>query len=212
MISYFLIGAAIGALTGVPIGPVNVAVIENAYRHNLRRAIAVGFGGAFADMIYAGLGILGVGPYLNAHPNVPPILYGISGTVLIVYGLLTARTQPQNLREVRAPTAGETGRGFLMGFMVGVALILLNPAAIITWVVIVGTYVTDVTRQEGLAASIGIGVGSFAWFTLVAYLADHGKRVLGDKSVWLMRIVGILLVGYGVFSLGKAGWYVITKL
>ena len=41
VISYFVIGAVIGALTGVPIGPVNVAVIESAYRHRLKRAIVL---------------------------------------------------------------------------------------------------------------------------------------------------------------------------
>jgi putative LysE/RhtB family amino acid efflux pump len=208
VISYFLIGAAIGALTGVPIGPVNVAVIESAYRHHLRRAIAVGLGGALADFAYALLGVLGVGPFLRAHPTIPPILYAISGIVLIIYGALTVRTQPAALTE--AGTTAEPQAGALwMGFVVGVVLILLNPAAIITWVVIVGSFLAEGTQMEGVSAAVGIGFGSLAWFTLVAYLADHGKRVLGDKMVWVTRIVGILLIAYGVFSLGRACWWAI---
>ena len=62
MLTFILIGVAAGALTGVPIGPVNVAVIDAAYRHTLRRAIAVGLGGACADGLYSALGILGVTP------------------------------------------------------------------------------------------------------------------------------------------------------
>jgi predicted metal-binding membrane protein len=50
----------------------------------------------------------------------------------------------------------------------------------------------------------GIGVGSFGWFALVAYLADHGKKVLGHRAVWITRIVGVLLVVYGLYSLGRA--------
>ena len=76
---FFLIGIAAGALTGIPIGPVNVAVIDAAYRHTLRRAIAVGMGGSIADCLYASLGVLGVTPVLKANPSVPPILYAISG-------------------------------------------------------------------------------------------------------------------------------------
>jgi len=211
VISYFVIGALIGSLTGVPIGPVNVAVIEAAYRHRLQRAIAVGFGGAIADTAYALLGVFGVGPFLRSHESVPPILYGISGVVLIIYGAFTVRTQPASLTDVK--TAGaKGGTGDLWkGFLIGLALILLNPAAIITWVVIVGSFLADASAIEGVSAAIGIGVGSFGWFSLVAYLADHGKRVLGDKMIWVTRVVGIMLIAYGVFSLGKAGWYLIQR-
>src|SRR5688500_11301399 len=91
---FFLIGIAAGALTGVPIGPVNVAVIDAAYRHTFRRAIAVGCGGALADGLYAALGVLGVTPILNEYPSIPPILYAVSGVVLLIYGFFTARSQP----------------------------------------------------------------------------------------------------------------------
>lgn len=212
MITYFFIGALIGALTGVPIGPVNVAVIESAYRHHLRRAIAVGAGGACADCLYAFLGVVGVGPILRAHPGVPPILYAISGVVLILYGALTLRTQPAVLADVDAPREPPSAGSMWTGFVVGVALILMNPAAIITWVVIVGSFLAEATRAEGVTAAFGIGAGSFLWFAFVAYLSDRGKRVLGAKMVWVTRTVGILLIAYGAFSLGRAGHYVVTHL
>jgi arginine exporter protein ArgO len=208
VLTYFIIGALIGILTGVPIGPANVAVIDSAYRYNLLRALAVGLGGAVADALYALLGILGVGPLLERHPGVPPVLYTISGVVLIVYGALTTRSQPVKAvpSAKRMDTAAE-GHDVLAGFSLGVALIFLNPAAIVTWVVIVGSYMSGVTQAEGLSAVIGIGAGSLSWFTAVGYLADHGKRVLGDKAIWITRIVGVLLIGYGVFSLGRGVYY-----
>ncbi len=213
MLTYFFIGAAIGALTGVPIGPVNVAVIDSAYRYNMVRALAVGLGGALADGLYAFLGILGVGPLLADNPSIPPILYGISGVVLIIYGAVTTRAQPikavSNVDVEKDPTSGHHA---LAGFAIGVALIIMNPAAIVTWVVIVGSFMVGVTQMEGLAAVFGITVGSFGWFTLVAYLADHGKKVLGDRAVWITRIVGMLLIGYGIFSLGRAAQYLFTEV
>jgi arginine exporter protein ArgO len=204
MLSYFLLGSAIGAITGIPIGPVNVAIIDAAYRHHVKRAVAVGIGGALGDFIYASLGIVGLGPFLMAHRMVPPILYAVSGVVLIVYGILTVRAQPVD------PGAGSPVDGqkpyFWSGLGLGAALILLNPAALITWVVIVGGSLAGGTTAEGLAAATGIAVGSATWFIFVAYAADHGKKVLGAKALWITRIVGILLVGAGVFSLGRAAF------
>lgn len=204
MLTYFLIGVVIGAVTGVPIGPVNVAVIDAAFRHTMRRALAVGFGGAVADGLYASAGILGVGPWLTANPSVPPVLYGVSGLVLIVYGLLTARTQPVAAAPADAPAAPAPANEIWSGFTVGLLLIVLNPAAIVTWVLIVGTYLGDANRLTGLGAVIGIFCGSLGWFFLVAFLTHRGKHLMGDKAVWIPRVVGIGLVGYGVYSLGRA--------
>jgi arginine exporter protein ArgO len=209
VLGLFAIGVAIGALTGVPIGPVNVAVIDAAYRHTLRRALAVGLGGAIADFLYSTLGIVGIGPYLVAYPVLPRILYGVSGVVLIGYGAITVRTRPVSAVAAHAPkspTPATTRGDVWSGLTIGLALILLNPAALVTWVVIVGSHLAGVGTADGLAASSGIFVGSFAWFALVAYLTNHGKRILGDKAVWIPRTVGALLVAYGIYSLGKAVW------
>lgn len=218
MLLFLLIGIAAGAATGVPIGPVNVAVIDAAYRHTLRRAIAVGLGGAVADMLYAGLGVLGVTPVLNTYPSIPPILYAISGVVLLVYGFLTARSQPvqpavpaADLDASASHRAIRLRRELWQGFSVGSALILLNPAAMVTWVVIIGQLIPTIDNNwQGLACAVGVFVGSFAWFSLVAYLTHKGKNVLGDKAAWIPRVIGVALMVYAVYLIAKAVKYVVA--
>ena len=206
---FILIGVAAGALTGVPIGPVNVAVIDAAYRHTLRRAIAVGLGGACADGLYSTLGILGVTPVLRSYSFVSPILYAVSGVVLLVYGFLTARSQPVT------PTHGEArppvvpGNELALGFKTGLLLILLNPAAIVTWVVITEQFPTA-TTISGILCAAGVMAGSFGWFALVAYLTQRGKHVLGDKAAWIPRVIGVALMVYAVYMLARAVKYVVT--
>jgi threonine/homoserine/homoserine lactone efflux protein len=213
---FILIGVAAGALTGVPIGPVNVAVIDAAYRHSFRRAIAVGMGGAVADALYAALGVLGVTPVLRTYPSVPPILYAVSGVVLLVYGFLTARSQPMTPASADGPKANEPPREMWSGFTLGLALILLNPAAIVTWVVIMGSFVEqiadlhDITPLNGIMCSLGVLVGSFGWFALVAYLTQKGKSVLGEKAAWIPRVIGVALMVYAVYLIAKAVKYVVA--
>jgi len=207
---FFAIGFAAGALTGIPIGPVNVAVIDAAYRFTLRRAIAVGIGGACADGLYSALGVLGVTPVLNTYPSVPPILYAVSGAILLIYGFLTARSQPVTPASdaERPPTTAK--REMWSGFTVGLALIVLNPAALVTWVVIMGSMIPAATPLNGIACSIGVMIGSFSWFALVAYLTQKGKNVLGDKAAWIPRVVGIALMFYAVYLLARAIHYLVV--
>ena len=210
MLIFMLFGVAAGALTGVPIGPVNVAVIDAAYRHTLRRAIAVGMGGACADGLYSALGVLGVTPVLRTYPTVPPILYAVSGVVLLIYGFLTARSQPVTPAQNEAPKAAEPSREMWSGFTLGLALIVLNPAAIVTWVVIMGSIIPETTPINGIFCSLGVMVGSFGWFALVAYLTQKGKHVLGDKAAWIPRVIGVALMVYAVYLIAKAVKFVVA--
>jgi threonine/homoserine/homoserine lactone efflux protein len=207
---FVLFGLAAGALTGVPIGPVNVAVIDAAYRHTLRRAIAVGLGGACADCLYSALGVLGVTPVLGTYPSVTPILYAVSGIVLLIYGFLTARSQPVTPAQSEALKASEPSREMWSGFTLGLALIVLNPAAIVTWVVIMGSIIPETTPINGIFCSLGVMVGSFGWFALVAYLTQKGKNVLGDKAAWIPRVIGVALMVYAVYLIAKAVKYVVA--
>jgi threonine/homoserine/homoserine lactone efflux protein len=213
---FLLFGVAAGALTGVPIGPVNVAVIDASYRHTMRRAMGVGLGGAIADAFYAGLGIIGVTPVLAKWPSVPPILYAVSGIVLLIYGFLTARSQPVTPAVPEAPmsdseVALRAKRELGQGMKVGVALIILNPAAMVTWVVIIGQLLPTIDNNwEGLACAIGVFAGSFGWFSLVAYLTHKGKHVLGDKAAWIPRVIGVALMVYAVYLIAKAVKYVVA--
>jgi threonine/homoserine/homoserine lactone efflux protein len=210
---FFAIGVAAGALTGVPIGPVNVAVIDAAYRHTMRRAIAVGLGGSLADGLYAGLGVMGVTPILRTYEGVEPILFAISGIVLLIYGLFTVRSQPVT-PATQEPAASESvamRKEMREGFTVGAALIILNPAAVVTWVVIMGTFIpAEYTVGQGLACAVGVVVGSFAWFALVAYLTQKGRQVLGEKAAWIPRVVGFALMIYAVYLLSRAVKFVIA--
>lgn len=206
MLTYFLLGAAIGALTGVPIGPVNVAVIDAAYRHTLRRGISVGLGGAIGDFFFSGAAMLWVGPHVIGRPGVKPVLFAISGIVLVVYGILTVRSQPPST-PVAVPHSVPPSHEVWNGLTVGLGLIVLNPAAIVTWVVVVGSHLNDLSSWEALSAAIGVFVGSLAWFAFVAYIADKGKQFMGDRAVWIMRIVGVALIGYGAYSIMRAMRY-----
>jgi threonine/homoserine/homoserine lactone efflux protein len=216
---FLLIGVAAGGITGVPIGPANVAVIDAAYRHTMRRAYAVCAGAALGDGICAGVGVLGVKPWLQSHPSLPPVLWALSGVVLLIYGMITMKSQPAP-SAVPATNPDEPSPSESMlhrhekvtGFKIGLALILLNPAAIVTWVFLMAaSWMPAMTSHlDGVACAIGVIAGSFGWFSLVAFLTHRGKNVLGQKAAMIPKIVGALLMVYAVYLLSKAVHYAVS--
>jgi len=207
---FVLIGVAAGALTGVPIGPANVAVIDAAYRHTLRRALAVALGAATADGMYSALGVVLLAPLLQEHPTLKPIFFAVSGVLLLVYGFLTARSKAAAPAPHEAHTVTEAPNEVFVGVITGLALIVLNPAAIVTWVVIMGSMIPETTTTNGFFCALGVMAGSFGWFSLVAYLTQKGKHVLGEKAAWIPRVIGIALMVYAAYLIAKAVKFVVA--
>jgi threonine/homoserine/homoserine lactone efflux protein len=189
-------------------------VIDAAYRHTMRRAIAVALGAACADGLYSALGVVLLAPLLNAHPTLRPIFYAVSGVVLLVYGFLTARSEAAPPTTPEGPHAPEAPNEMMVGVITGLALIVLNPAAIVTWVVIMGStlpeWFPDMTTADGIFCALGVLVGSFGWFALVAHLTQKGKHVLGDKAAWIPRVIGVALMVYAAYLLYKAVRFLIV--
>ena len=59
--------------------------------------------------------------------------------------------------------------------VIGLGLVIANPASVVTWVVIVGGFMGHASRLEGMSLVVGVGVGSATWFVLLAHLARRGR-------------------------------------
>lgn len=201
MILALLRGIVLGFVGGIPVGPVNAAVIDTALRKCLKRAIAIGAGGAFVDFVYSQIACMGLGTLLNEAPGLSTVFLGVGGVVLVVFGCLTVGKPPS----VDEPVpAGMMKRALLSSFITGVLITMMNPAAIVSWVLLAGTVLADLTRGESFVAGLGIFAGTTLWFVLIAGLAHKGRVRLGNRAAWITRTVGALLVIYGVFLVGKA--------
>lgn len=202
MLAYLVLGLVLGAGSSVMPGPCGLAVMNAASRRSLRRALGVGAGAAFGDATYASLGIVGVGPLLARFPSVPPVLQAVSGVALIAYGLrhlLGRRTETPTDRDVHR------GRGEIAGGIVlGIATLLSNPGALITWVLIVGSVLARAMPAEAWATAAGIGAGSFAWFSLMATLTHRGLTTRGALLARITTAVSSVLVVGGIASLLRA--------
>ena len=117
-----VVGMSLGALTGLPLGVVNVAIVEAAARRGARAASGIAVGGALADGVHAALAFGGVGHAIVARPTVRVTLHAIAGVVLLAYAVVIWRAKPHDggARDVPA--------GFGRGVLAGVGLTLPNVA------------------------------------------------------------------------------------
>lgn len=202
MVLALLRGFVVGIVCCIPVGPVNAAVIDTAMRKCVRRAMAVGLGGALVDFVYSQLAIFGLGEILDRVPGLSTVLLGLGGAVLVALGVATLKAPPPIVQPEgpRCRAALALTGSFLSGALITVA----NPAALISWILVAGAVLSDLHGAAGVVAGMGIFAGCALWFVCIAYLASLGRIRLGARALWVTRTVGMLLLAYGVFLVGKA--------
>ncbi len=201
MILVLLRGIILGFVGGIPVGPVNAAVIDTALRKCVRRAIAIGVGGAFVDAVYSVIAMMGLGTLMARAPGLATIFLGVGGVVLVVFGCMTV-AKPPEVEEAVPPAMMK--RALVSSFVSGVLITVMNPAALVSWVLLAGTVLAGLSGVEVPIAALGIFLGTSLWFVVIAGLAAKGRVRLGARAAWVTRTVGALLVIYGVFLVGKA--------
>jgi threonine/homoserine/homoserine lactone efflux protein len=200
-------GLVLGFVGSIPVGPVNAAVIDTALRKCFRRALAIGLGGAFIDFIYSQIAVAVLKPFMDRVPGMATALLGLGGVVLVIFGVIAVKSPPTDNKVHAAPPV-RMKRELVASFFTGCLITLMNPAALVSWVLLAGTVLADLTRHETVFAGAGIFIGTSAWFCGIAWLASKGRVRLGHRAAWITRAVGALLVIYGVFLVGKASHFV----
>lgn len=191
-VTYVAIGLALGALTSIPIGVANVAVVEAGLRSGRSRALGIAAGAAVADIVHSTAAFTGVGLLLHRHPLAPAILFTVSGVLIAAYGV-------HAMHAVSRPRTEDGNRG---GFVLGFFLTGLNPAPLLAWIVVAGA-IAPPTAIVGALTGIGVGIGAFAWFALLAQVAARGHDLVSSRGSSLGRWVGAALIVLGVLSVGR---------
>lgn len=189
---YLALGVSLGVVTSVPIGVANAAVVDTALRSGPRRALALAAGAASADFAHACLAFVGLGPLLADHPPWPAIFFVISGVAIATYGVVVFRAAPKSSK----PAGGTMSSAYLVGLL----LTISNPGALMAWMVVAAAVApADTSVAGGLAT--GVGIGAFAWFSVLALLAGRGRNLVSRHRSLVSRIIGAALIALGLLSL-----------
>lgn len=191
-------GVALGAITGLPLGVVNVAIVEAAAGGRRGAARGIGVGGAAADAVHAALAFGGVGGMIVARPGAAAALHVIAGVILIGYAAILWRAAGAAAPGAATP-AGLPPSSFGRGVVTGLGLTLPNPAALGAWIAVAGALAPP-SAAHGLVTAAGVGLGSAAWFVTLARLASRGAPTPSPRR-GLTRGVAIAIALLGAAAI-----------
>ena len=190
----FLTGVVAGYGIAIPVGAIAILIVQVGIRCGFRCAFAAGAGAATADLVYAGLAVLGGAALAGAIDSVGDSLRIFSAIVLAVIaivGLRRSRTPPAEA-EITHPDRSELA-GTYARFL---GLTIINPTTILYFAaVIIGLGVaSELTGGTGVVFVLGAFLASLSWQTLLAVIGGFARNRLNPRTQTIAVVMGNLLI------------------
>jgi threonine/homoserine/homoserine lactone efflux protein len=197
--SFILKGMIIGFSIAAPVGPIGVLCIRRTLAEGRAYGLVSGLGAATADGFYgtvAALGLTLISSFLIDQAN---WLRLIGGAYLCYLGVKTFRSRP-------AERAAEAkGRGLLGAYTSTLFLTLTNPLTIFAFAAIfagVGAEAAAGNTLGALNVVLGVFLGSAGWWLILVTLTSlFRSRFTTGGLVWVNRVSGIIILGFGAVML-----------
>jgi threonine/homoserine/homoserine lactone efflux protein len=184
-----LTGFLSGFIVSIPVGPINVTIINEGARRGLLWASMIGFGASVMEVIYCGLAFTGFASFFNGVV-VKAIMELVSFIFMLYLAIRFLNTRPV-LTENLVGEKFEERLNPHSAFGVGLVRVMLNPGVFLCWVVLgagfkardwVGTSAADV-----FWCVAGVGAGTCAWFTGLSYAVSRGHGKFTEKTLLRME-------------------------
>lgn len=199
MIIFFLKGLILGFSIAAPVGPIGILCIRRTLQFGRSSGFFSGLGAAAADGVYgiiAAFGLTLISNFLIANQ----LWFRLIGGIFLLYlGVKTgiAKVQEINQSEVSHKT-------LLSDFISTFFLTITNPLTILSFLAVFAGLGLSSTGSYGdsIVLVFGIFVGSAFWWLLLSEgVTLFRKKMSRNIMTWINRIAGLIIVGFGLFSL-----------
>ena len=202
-ILYLFLGIIIAIIGAVPLGAVNIAVINTSIKENIKKAFYIALAAGVGEVLLA-LFALHCSMELSAFFENNPWIQGSFIALFFaigIYFLIFANkkkntTSGKSRTKIKAPKSK---------FLTGFSLAILNPPVIIYWLIAI-----SLTNKYVFALTIQNPISSLALFFLGIYLGKIGtlyfygkwgnkmSQKQGDSKTKIHRIIGVALIAISI--------------
>ncbi len=199
-----LVGAISGFLISVPVGPVNLTIMNEGVQAGFLRAALISFGAVTMEVIYCLIAFTGFASFFEKG-LVQSAMELVSFVFLLFLGFkfLLARTIEAPTHLTRATDRLEARIEARLhphtAFMTGFVRVLANPGVLVFWIILAANFLSRGWVGAGLldrlACVAGVTVGVTLWFVGLSWAAAAGRAHLSERGVlWMEKLSGVALL------------------
>jgi threonine/homoserine/homoserine lactone efflux protein len=200
-------GIAVGITLTLILGPAFFVLLQTSIHRGFRAGVLIALGIFMSDVTVLGLTLAGASQFLGDDPRENYYFRLAGGIVLIAFGIYTTtRKAMTQTDEGEVPEVIKVP-GPLVYLLKGFFLNITNPGVWFVWI----------TAGVSVGAAYGVGTNDVYYFfggtlgtvlatdTFKCFIANKlSSRVNPSVITWTNRIVGVLLVIFGVFLVFSA--------
>ena len=201
-----VIGIITGFVMCIPVGPLNLWVINTCLKRGIPRALFVAGGGSIMDTIYFYIILSGLS-FVEMSERV--VFYFKLLGILFIFGLgmkeiLTKKIVIKERRDGGGP------KGLMAGLVMGMIVNISNPTLLLTMTGL-GAFIKSLElfpfhQKNIIGVSLGLGLGSFFWFVFLLKVVEKFQDSLKNKYLHCFsRVSGGLMIGLALLMTHR--WY-----
>jgi threonine/homoserine/homoserine lactone efflux protein len=209
-------GLVSGLLLSIPVGPINLTILNEGARRGFKWAAMIGLGATVMEIIYCFIAFTSFASVFS-QGYVKPAMQLFGFVFMLFIGIKFLRAKSAETRLVRLGAAADRIEARLQerlqphsAFMTGLVRVMGNLGVLIFWIFLAiffdahGWVTPDWPGK--LACVAGVAVGTGGWFIGLSWVVSLGHGKWSDKTMLRMEhYSGAFLV---VLALIQGGWLV----
>jgi threonine/homoserine/homoserine lactone efflux protein len=211
-----LTGFISGLLLSMPVGPVNLTIINGGAQRGFKWAMLIGLGAATMDVIYCTIAFTGFSSIFGIR-IVKTSMEVFTFVFMLFLGVkfLAAKTvtAPTHLGATASRIEKRIDERFRphSAFMTGFVRVMGNLGVLLFWIVLAANFLSrdwvDDTLAGKSACIAGVALGANLWFFAVSWLSSRGQGRLGERTLLRMEhFSGFCLLALGLINGGHIAW------
>jgi threonine/homoserine/homoserine lactone efflux protein len=218
-----LTGFISGLLLSMPVGPVNLTIINEGARRGFKYAMLIGLGAATMDVIYCTIAFTSFSSFFGIR------IVKTSMEVFTFVFMLFLGVKFLSAKTVIAPTQLSAAASRIekrideklhphSAFITGLVCVMGNLGVLLFWIVAALYFMSHdawFTSYEWVEDTIaakaafitGVALGANLWFLGVSWLSSRGQGRLSDRTLLRMEhFSGICLLALGLINGAHIAW------
>jgi threonine/homoserine/homoserine lactone efflux protein len=206
-----LTGFVSGLLLSIPVGPINLTIMNEAARRGFKWAALIGLGATMMEVLYCSIAFTGF-TSLFAHPMIKAGMELFSFVFMLFLGIkfLLAKSvrAPLHLsdRVDQLEAQIEVRLHPHSAFWIGFVRTMANPGVLLFWIVLAASFISrgwvEHTWASKLVCIGGVTIGVGVWFFGLSWMVSRGHGRFSQRT--LLRIERGSGIGLLVLALAHA--------
>ena len=184
-----LTGFISGLLLSIPVGPINLTIINEGARRGFIWGALIGLGATVMEVLYCALAFTGFASFFSKG-LVKAAMELFSFAFMLYLGLkfMLAKQVPHAGRiEVKVEEKLDPHAAFWIGFV----RVMANPGVFVFWIILAANFISREWVKPDwpgkLSCVVGVALGCLLWFTALSFAVSLGQKRFSEKTLLRME-------------------------